>query len=93
MTPGHASAVKVTLSAAGDAVLPALRLALQLPQGWTAVPTGPTFFGVVAPGTAPSVTFLVRPPSYAPDASAVVHATATAGGWQREAGVSVTVTG
>jgi beta-glucosidase len=92
MAPEHASAVKVTLGS-GDAVLSGVRLALQLPQGWTAVPTGPTFFGVVAPGVAPSVTFLVRPPSYAPNAVAVVHATATASAWQREAGVSVTVTG
>ena len=36
---------------------------------------------------------LVRrtPPSYAPNASAVVHATATMGDMTREAGVSVTV--
>jgi len=93
MTPGHAATVRVTLSAGGSAALSGARLALQLPQGWTAVPTGPTFFGVVAPGAAASVTFLVRPPSYAPNASAVVHATATAGDWQREVGVSVTVTG
>ena len=91
MQPGKASAVTVTLSAAGDATLHAVRLALQLPQGWTARPTGPTVFGLVRPGDAPSATFLVTPPGYAPNAGAVVHATATTGDWLREAGVSVTV--
>ena len=93
MQAGKVSAVRVTLTAAGNATLHGVRLALQLPQGWRAVPTGPTVFGSVAPGTAPAVTFLVRPPSYAPNADAVVHATATMGGLQREAGVSVTVSG
>ena len=45
------------------------------------------------PGQAPAVTFLVTPPGYAADASAVVHATATTGDWLREAGVTVTVSG
>jgi hypothetical protein len=57
------------------------------------VPTGPTVFGSVSPGAAPTVTFLVTPPRYAPNASAVVHATATLGDLRREAGVSVTVSG
>ena len=83
----------MTLTAAGNATLRGVRLALQLPQGWRAVPTDPAVFGFVPPGTAPTVTFLVRPPSYAPNASAVVHATATMGDLQREAGVSVTVSG
>jgi beta-glucosidase len=93
MQPGQASTVRVTLSAAGDATLHAVRLALQLPQGWTAKPAGPTVFGIVRPGDAPSATFTVTPPGYAPNASAVVHATATTGDWLREAGVSVTVSG
>ena len=50
-------------------------------------------FGSVAPGQAPSATFMVTPPAYAPNATVVVHATATAGDWLREAGVSVTVSG
>jgi len=50
-------------------------------------------FGFVPPGAAPAVTFVVIPPRYAPNASAVVHATATMGDLQREAGVSVTVAG
>jgi hypothetical protein len=48
-------------------------------------------FGSVAPGQAPSATFMVTPPAYAPNATFVVHATATAGDWLREAGASVTV--
>ena len=93
MKAGQAAAVRVTLSAAGDATLRQVVLALQLPQGWKAVPSGPTRFGEVGPGQAPSVTFMVTPPGYSPDASAVVHATATMGDLQREAGVSVTVSG
>jgi hypothetical protein len=61
------------------------------PIGWTAVPAGPTEFTSVAPGTAPVATFQVTPPSYAPNVSAVVHATATMGTMTREAGVTVTV--
>jgi beta-glucosidase len=93
MQPGQAAVVRVTLTAAGNATLNAVRLALQLPDGWTAKPAGPTNFGSVAPGQAPAATFMVTPPGYAPNASAVVHATATTGDWLREAGVSVTVSG
>ena len=38
MHPGQAAAVRVALTAAGDATLHGVRLALQLPQGWKAVP-------------------------------------------------------
>ena len=82
-----------TLTAAGTATLHGVRLALQLPQGWRAVPAGPAVFGSVAPGQAAAVTFQVTPPAYAPNATAVVHATATIGDLQREAGVTVTVSG
>ena len=85
MQAGKAAAVRVTLSAAGNATLNHVRLALQLPQGWKAVPVGPTQFANVGPGRAPSATFWVTPPAYAPNASAVVHATATMGDLQREA--------
>ena len=91
MQPGQAATVQVQLTASGDETVPDVQLALQLPQGWTATPVGPTDFTSVAPGTAPSATFQVTPPSYAPNASAVVHATATMGTMVREAGVSVTV--
>jgi beta-glucosidase len=93
MQAGKVSAVRVKLTASGDATLYGVRLALQLPQGWRTVPIGPTVFGFVPPGAAPAATFLVTPPRYAPNASAVVHATATVGNLQREAGVSVTVSG
>jgi beta-glucosidase len=91
LTPGQASVVRVTLSADGDATLYGARAQLQLPQGWRAIPLGPTVFGTVQPGQAPVATFQVIPPSDAPNATAVVHATVTAGDWQREAGVTVTV--
>src|SRR6266568_4238074 len=89
--PGQAATVQVQLTASGDQTLPDVQLALQLPQGWTAVPTSPTDFTSVAPGTAPVATFQVTPPSYAPNASAVIHATATIGDMIRETGVTVTV--
>ena len=91
MQPGQAATVQVQLTTSGDQTLPDVQLALQLPQGWTAVPTGPTEFTSVAPGTAPVATFQVTPPSYAPNVSAVMHATATMGNMTREAGVTVTV--
>ena len=93
MTPGQASTVTVQLTAAGDQTLFGVRISLQVPQGWTAVPrTGS--FGVVRPGDAPTATFTVTPPSYAPNTSQTVHATADLGGSDtREAGVTVTVGG
>ena len=77
--PGKTSVVRVTLTASGSAVLGSVRLALQLPEGWTATPVGPTVFFNVRPGKAQVATFRVTPPSYAPNATATVHATATAG--------------
>jgi uncharacterized membrane protein len=91
IAPGTTATVRVTLSADGSATMGSVRLQLQLPQGWTAVPVSQTEFIDVTPGDAPTATFRVTAPSYAPNASAVVHATATSGDWQREAGVTVTV--
>ena len=91
MTPGQASAVQVQLTAGGDETLPDAQLTLQLPQGWTATAIGSTNFTSVAPGTAVTSNFQVTPPSYAPNASAVVHATAAIDSLTREAGVTVTV--
>jgi beta-glucosidase len=91
MQPGQVATVQVQLTASGDETLPDVQLALQLPQGWTAVPVGPTDFTSVAPGTAPTATFQVTPPSYSPSVTAVVHATATMSDATREAGVSVAV--
>jgi beta-glucosidase len=91
MQPGQAATVQVQLTASGDETLPEVQLALQLPQGWTAVPVGPTDFTSVAPGTTPTATFQVTPPSYAPNTSTVVHATATIGNMTRESGMGITV--
>ena len=91
MRPGRASTVRVRLTASGDESLPDVRLGLQLPGGWTATTVGPTHFTSVAPGTSPTATFRVTPPSYAPNANTVVHATATMGNMLRQAGAFVTV--
>ena len=89
---GRPAHVTVTLGAGGNETLSAARLALQLPPGWTAVPDGPTRDGPVAPGQPVRATFTVTPPADAPNADAVVHATATMGAATRENGVTVTVT-
>jgi beta-glucosidase len=91
MQPGRASTVHVQLTASGNEILPEVRLALQLPEGWTATGVGATDFPSAARGTAPTATFEVTPPGYAPNADAVIHATATMGGMLREAGVFVRV--
>jgi beta-glucosidase len=90
--PGQSGQVTVRLTRSGSATLPLVRLALQLPQGWTATPTGPTSFTQVSPAQSPQATFTVTPPSWAPVTSATVHATATLGpDAQREAGVTSNV--
>ena len=91
MTPGQAATVQVQLTASGDETIPDVQFALQVPEGWTAAPVGQTDFTSVAPGTALTATFQVTPPSYAPNTSVVVHATATMGDMVRESGVSTTV--
>jgi alpha-L-fucosidase 2 len=90
MHPGRASAVTVTLTAGGTQTLPSTRLSLQLPQGWTATPATKVF-ATIPPGTAMTGTFRVTPPRYSPDITAVVHATATMGAMQREAGTSISI--
>jgi beta-glucosidase len=87
---GKAFTVKVTLTAGGGQTLHGTVIALQLQQGWTATPMSKVF-GTVGPGKAIVATFRVTAPSYSPNVSQVVHATATMGGIQREAGVSVLV--
>jgi beta-glucosidase len=91
MTAGQPATVSATLGAGGNQTLHSVGLALQLPQGWTAKPAGPTVFGSVAPGQAVTARFTVTPPADAVNASDVVHATATMGSTQRENGVNVTV--
>jgi beta-glucosidase len=90
MRPGQGSTVTVLLTKSGDETLHKVKLALQLPQGWTAVPLGPTLFKTVSPSEAPRVKFIVAPPSWAPLTDALIHATAKLGGdAQREGGVTV----
>jgi beta-glucosidase len=90
-TAGKPFKVTATLSAGGNQTLPSARLALQLPQGWTATASGPATFSAVAPGRSVTATYTVTPPASAPSASDVVHATATLGTASRENGASVTV--
>ncbi len=90
--PGQSGQVTVRLTHSGSATLPSVRLALQLPQGWTAAPIGPTTFTHVAPQQSPQASFKVTPPAWAPMTSATIHATADLGpDAQREAGVSTNV--
>ncbi|HUB04424.1 MAG TPA: glycoside hydrolase family 3 C-terminal domain-containing protein [Solirubrobacteraceae bacterium] len=92
MTPGKPARVTVTLTAGGDETLQNVRLALQLPDGWTARHGGQKVLPVVKPRRAVAVTFVVTPPSWAPSTNSVVHATADLGpDAQREAGTTVTV--
>ncbi len=92
VTPGKRSSVTVTLTASGNETLSNVRLALQLPQGWSASRGGQKVFGRVNPRRAVAVTFTVTPPSWAPSTNSVVHATADLGpDAQREAGATVTV--
>jgi beta-glucosidase len=92
MTPGHASIVRVRLTASGDATLRNVVIALQLPDGWRARALGRMSFARVRPGQAPTVRFRVTPAGYAPATDAVVHATARLGpDAEREAGVMVAV--
>ena len=92
MTPGKKSNVTVTLTAGGDETLHNVRLALQLPDGWSVRGAGQKVFGQVKPRRAVAVTFAVTPPSWAPSTNSVVHATADLGpDAQREAGATVTV--
>jgi len=92
MTPGEKSNVTVTLTGGGSETLHNVRLALQLPDGWTVRGNGQKVFGQVKPRRAVAATFVVTPPSWAPSTNSVVHATADLGpDAQREAGATVTV--
>ncbi len=92
MTPGQPSNVTVTLTAGGNETLHGVRIALQLPDGWSVRGGGQKVLGRVKPRRAVAVTFRVTPPSWAPSTNSVVHATADLGpDAQREAGTTVTV--
>jgi beta-glucosidase len=90
--PGQTKKVKVRLTRGGNETLRHVRIALQLPQGWTAQPIGRTSFRRLASDQSATVTFRVTPPSWAPSTNSVVHATADLGpDAQREDGVTVVV--
>ncbi|HMD94157.1 MAG TPA: glycoside hydrolase family 3 C-terminal domain-containing protein, partial [Trebonia sp.] len=91
VTAGKSFLARVTLTAGGNQTLPVVRLALQVPAGWRAVPVSQTVFGAVRPGRAIAATFKVTPSGDSPSVSAVVHATASMGTASRENGTSVTV--
>jgi uncharacterized membrane protein len=93
VTAGTPASVTVKLSAGGNQTLHGVRLALQLPQGWTARADGPDVSGTVAPSQSVTASFTVTPPSYTQSSSQVVHATATMGTASRGNGVTVTVDG
>ncbi|MGO9823458.1 MAG: glycoside hydrolase family 3 C-terminal domain-containing protein [Solirubrobacteraceae bacterium] len=90
MQLGIGSTVTVRLTRSGNETLPSVRLALQVPQGWTVTPLGPTMFSNVSPQQAPRTRFIVTPPTWAPLTDSVVHATANlSSSAQREAGVTI----
>ncbi len=94
MQLGIGSTVTVRLTRSGNETLPSVRLALQVPQGWTVTPLGPTVFSNVSPQQAPRSRFIVTPPTWAPLTDSVVHATANlSSSAQREAGVTIPLRG
>jgi beta-glucosidase len=87
---GLGSRVTVRLTRSGNETLARVRLALQVPQGWTVMSVGPTVFTNVSPSQAPRATFIVTPPTWAPLTNSTVHATADlSNDAQREAGVTI----
>ena len=91
---GVGSNVTVRLTRSGNETLPTVRLALQVPQGWTVSPLGATVFHNVLPSQALKAKFVVTPPSWYPVTDAVVHATADlSSDAQREAGVTIPIHG
>lgn len=91
---GRGSTVTVRLTRSGNETLPMVRLALQVPQGWTVMPLGPTVFTNVSPSESPRARFIVTPPRWAPLTDSVVHATADlSSDAQREAGVTIPLGG
>jgi beta-glucosidase len=93
MASGKAATVTVALSAAGTQTLNQVRLALQLPDGWTARALDRARFTDVAPGSALSTRFEVVPAAVSRNQNEVVHATASLGpDLARESGATTLVT-
>jgi beta-glucosidase len=90
---GTPSTVTVSLSASGTETLNQVKLALQLPDGWTARPLDRAQFTDVAPGTALSTRFEVVPAAVSRNQNEVIHATASLGpDLTRESGTTTQVT-
>ena len=90
MAPGTTSTVKVHLTSDGNARLRDVRLALQVPSGFTVRPVRRTAFANLRPHQSPTAVFRVTAPVWAPAENITVHATANLGRFaQREAGVNV----
>jgi beta-glucosidase len=93
MASGKPATVTVSLSASGTQTLNQIKLALQLPDGWTAQPLDRARFTDVAPGTALSTRFQVVPAVVSRNQNEVVHATASLGpDLSRESGATTLVT-
>jgi beta-glucosidase len=92
VTHGQTFTVRVRLTPGGNETLRNVRIALQLPDGWTARAVRRPSFRRVRPDEVPIARFRVTVPSWAPASNAVVRATADLGrDAQREAGATVTV--
>jgi hypothetical protein len=93
MASGKPATVTVSLTASGTQTLNQVKLALQLPDGWTAQPLDRARFAEVAPGTALSTRFQVVPAVVSRNQNEVVHATASLGpDLSRESGAITLVT-
>jgi beta-glucosidase len=79
MASGRAATVTVSLSASGSQTLNAVKLALQLPDGWTAHALNPARFEDVGPARALSTRFEVVPAAVSRNQNEVIHATASLG--------------
>ena len=78
------AAAAATVALAGVAAAPSAAAQTRMTGGPRRVHLGCAWHG-------PAATFQVTPPSYAPNVSAVVHATATMGNMTRETGVTVAI--
>lgn len=77
LLPGRANKVTTTFSNGEAAAVSDVRLALAVPEGWTATATGPTRFGSVASGDAVSTEWEVTPAADTPTGEYDLVTTAT----------------
>jgi beta-glucosidase len=89
---GSEVTVGLARSPSGHQTLPAVRLSLQVPQGWTVRALGASVFHDVRPSQVPVARFVVTPPRWYPLTDSVVHATADlSSAAQLEAGSTVSL--